>query len=873
MSDLIVNLKDIEKKDLNLVGGKGLNLGLMTQAGFRIPEGFCVSTVAYDRFISKVIDNKLFKDLDNFKIEDTTLIKNVSKDIRKLIESTILEEETEREILRALNEFKENTSFAVRSSATAEDLKNASFAGQQDTYLNIKGKEEVLNHVKKCFASLYSERAVIYRIKNNIKHSDVKMCVVVQRLINPVSSGIVFTADPVSNNHDILTIDAGYGLGEALVSGIITPDLYKVNKTNFKIIEKTLGKKEKKIISIDNSGTIEEEIPKDLRNTQVLRADQILDLTVIAKKIESFYHCPQDIEWCIDESDNIYITQSRAITSLYPKPDVHANEGKRVYISFNHIQVMPKPIKPLGQSILKYLLPFGKDLNNLEVESPWACSIGGRLYLDYTYILNNFICRKIAPIALNKVDEKMASGIHELINRRDNSLDKTEKVTNISLIKNVNYIFNECRKGKKSLEGDNVLKNVEDFIFRKISIIEDIVNNSDNKVGAVKKCTSVLMRDVFTNVVPFIVPALKAMSNLKDYGTLEEVNKIVKGLEGNITTEMGLKVGDLGDLVRLHPDLLKALEENPLDSGLKIINSYGDEVVIDAFNEFFDKFGPRGVGEIDITNDRYSEDPSAIISTVISNAKNFNYMEHRKRYNSLIEDAKKTCKEIVEDQKSYSDKRSAMKLIETFRRGMPLREHPKYTLIKCFWIFKKALLQEGEKLKNNNLIDSKYDIYYLSLDEMDDVIKNNKDYKYLISKRKEDYKYYETLTAPRVILSNGEIMKGNANKNKSDNVLNGTPVSSGVVEGIARVILNPNEGQIKEGEILIAPFTDPGWTPLFVNAKGLVLEVGGLMTHGAVVAREYGIPAVVSVDDATKLIKTGDKIRVNGDEGTVEIIK
>lgn len=872
MSNLIVFFKEIHNKDLNLVGGKGLNLGLMTQAGFRIPEGFCVSTRAYDRFISKVSDNKLFKDLHNFKIEDTTLIKNISKDIRNLIENITFEEETENEILKALSEFKEDTSFAVRSSATAEDLKNASFAGQQDTYLNIKEKDQVLNHVKKCFASLYSERAVIYRIKNNIKHSNVKMCVVIQRLINPVSSGILFTADPVSNNHDILTIDAGYGLGEALVSGLITPDLYKVHKTSFKIMEKTLGKKEKKIISIDNGGTIEEQIPEDLRIAYVLRADQILDLTVTAKKIENFYHCPQDIEWCIDENDNIYITQSRAITSLYPKPDVHVNEGKRVYISFNHIQVMPKPIKPLGQSILKYLLPFGKDFNNLEGESPWACSIGGRLYLDYTYILNNFICRKIAPMALSKVDEKMAEGINEFINRKDNSLDKTEKVTTISLIKNVNYIFNECRKGKKSLDGDNVLENVEKFIFRKISLIEDIVNNSDNKVEAVRKCTSVLMRDVFTNIVPFIVPALKAMSNLKDYGKVEEVNKIVKGLEGNITTEMGLKVGDLGDLVRLHPDLLKSLEENPLKSGLEIINNYGDRVVRDVFYEFFNMFGARGVGEIDITNDRYSEDPSPIISTVISNAKNFNNMEHRKRYNSLIEDAKKTCKEIVENQKYNSNKRSAMKLIETFRRGMPLREHPKYTLIRCFWIFKKVLLEEGKKLKNNNLIYSKYDIYYLSLDELDDVIKNNKDYKDLIAKRKEEYLYFETLTAPRVILSNGEIMKGNANKNKCENALNGTPVSSGVVEGSARVILNPNEGQIKEGEILIAPFTDPGWTPLFVNAKGLVLEVGGLMTHGAVVAREYGIPAVVSVDDATKLIKTGDKIRVNGDDGTIEII-
>ena len=372
MNSYVHNFNESTKSDISSVGGKGANLIELSKIkGIKVPEGFCVTTEAYKKVFEKNVElNSLLDQLSLLKKIEKDKIKTISDQIHGVIEDTIIPQDITEAITAELKTHGENHSYAVRSSATAEDLPTASFAGQHDTYLNIIGKDSILKHISKCWASLYTERAVTYRIQNNFDHRKVFLAVVIQRMVIPKSSGIMFTADPITSNRKVISIDASYGLGEALVSGLVNPDIYKVRERA--IINKNIATKNIAIYALEDGGTEKRKIESDLINKQTLTDEQILRLEQMGRQIETFFSYPQDIEWCLLENE-LYIVQSRPITTLYPVPEINDN---RVFLSAGHMQMMTDPIKPLGMYFFKSVLG----------SSP-SQEIGGRLYVDITHDL------------------------------------------------------------------------------------------------------------------------------------------------------------------------------------------------------------------------------------------------------------------------------------------------------------------------------------------------------------------------------------------------------------------------------------------------------------------------------------------------------
>ncbi len=348
MSSYVLGFQDIDQTKRMVVGGKGANLGeLSKMEGIRVPDGFCISTEAFKSIIGETPSmNALLDQLALLKVEDREKISELSGEIRRVIEGVAIPQDMHEEITRLLTRLGEKHAYAVRSSATAEDLPTASFAGQQDTYLNLLGEEAILKHISKCWASLFTERAVMYRLQNGFDHRKVHLSVVVQKMVFPQAAGIVFTADPVTSHRKVLSIDASFGLGEALVSGLVNADSYKVR--NGKIIEKKISTKKLAISALKDGGTKAQEIEPERQNRQALTDEQMLQLERMGRKIEAHFGCPQDIEWCLVD-DTFYIVQSRPITTLFPIPEAIDQEN-HVYVSVGHGQMMTDPMKPLGLS-------------------------------------------------------------------------------------------------------------------------------------------------------------------------------------------------------------------------------------------------------------------------------------------------------------------------------------------------------------------------------------------------------------------------------------------------------------------------------------------------------------------------------------------
>lgn len=367
--------------------------------------------------------------------------------------------------------------------------------------------------------------------------------------------------------------------------------------------------------------------------------------------------------------------------------------------------------------------------------------------------------------------------------------------------------------------------------------------------------------------------------NMEEWlGEKNVIDILSQSLPNNITSEMGLALLDVADIIRPYPEVIEYLQQVKENDFLDGLNKFkGGKEVREAIQDYLNKYGMRCAGEIDITRPRWSEKPIIIIPVILSHIKNFKPGERVRKFERGLKEAVQKEEELIarlvllpDGEKKASDVKEMIGLV---RNIAGYREYPKYGIANRYFIYKKALMKEAEQLVNANIIQEKEDIDYLTWEELYEVLYTNKlDYQ-IISQRKEEYKHYEKLTPPRVMTSEGEIITGvYKRENLPTDAIVGVAASFGVVEGRARVILNMQEANLEEGDILVTPFTDPSWTLLFVGIKGLVTEMGGIMTHGTVTAREYGLPAVVGAENATKLIKNGQRIRVNGTEGYVEIL-
>jgi phosphoenolpyruvate synthase/pyruvate phosphate dikinase len=815
MRSYLINLDSVDRSDLDLVGGKGANLGELRKIdGINVPGGFCVTTDAY---------KEIFQ--NNKELQDLITRSDFSK-VRAMIGSTPIPENIKEEIVQQLD----NSLYAVRSSATAEDLPTASFAGQQDTYLNINGKESVLMHISKCWASLFTERAVAYRNQNGFDHHKAYLSVVVQKMVSPQVSGILFTADPVNSNRKVISIDASMGLGEALVSGAVNSDVYKVRDSKI-------------------------DIERKQKDIAILTNEQILQLERLGRKIEAHFDYPQDIEWCLTDN-KFYIVQSRPITTLFPIPKANDNEN-RVYVSVGHQQMMTDAIKPLGISF--YLLRTFAPMH----------PAGGRMFVDITGSLDKVV----------------------------NTLGHSDPLTKDALLTIIDRNFVKLPPGddKKIVPPAN--PEIPEY---SPSLVDQLMRQSEEDLASLKETiltkSGVALFDLITEDneklrkslsdhrnLGLIIATMNAAWWLNDKMNkwLDEKNAadiLSQSVPNNITSEMGLALLDVADVIRRYPeviDYLKEVKENDFINHLPKFK--GGKESQSAINEFLDKYGMRCAGEIDITRPSWSEKPISLLPTILNNVKNQEPGAGKRKFNEGLQGALDKEYELLHrlekqpggDQKVKETKR----MIDMVRNFSGYREYPKYAIIARCFVYKRAMLREAELLRQENVIHDKEDIFYLSFEELREVVRSRQTDLDLINRRKEEQKVFERLTPPRVITSDGEIVTGKYKRSDLPaNAIAGLPVSSGIIEGRARVILNMEDADLEDGDILVTTFTDPGWTPLFVSIKGLVTEVGGLMTHGAVIAREYGLPAVVGVEQATRLIKDGQRIRVNGSDGYIEIL-
>ncbi|MDQ1002607.1 phosphoenolpyruvate synthase/pyruvate phosphate dikinase [Neobacillus niacini] len=860
MSSLVLGFQEMEKTQLLLVGGKGLNLGKLSKIqGIQVPEGFCITTLGYQKAIDQnETFQALLEQLTMLKVENRDQISVISRKIQQLIMDVEIPSNVEKAVAHYLSQYGSEHAYAVRSSATAEDLPHASFAGQQDTFLNIIGLEPILQHISKCWASLFTDRAVIYRMQNGFDHRQVYISVIVQKMVFPQASGVLFTADPITSNRKLLSIDASFGLGEALVSGIVSPDCYKVRED--KIVDKRIATKKLAIYGRKEGGIEKQEINPNLQKTQTLTDQQILQLARIGRQIEAYFSSPQDIEWCLVD-DTFYIVQSRPITTLFPIPEVNDQEN-HVYVSVGHQQMMTDPMKPLGLAF--YLLTTPAPMR----------TAGGRLFVDVTPML------EMVVNTLGHFDPLIKDALQTVIERGD-------------FIKSVP---NDVKAPSPSINNSNMLAEIEnnptivsDLIMRSQTSIEELKQNIQTKSGPdlfdfILEDLQQLKKILFDPQSSAVIMAAQHASGwinekMNEWlGDKNAADTLSLSVPNNITSEMGLALLDVADVIRPYPEVVHYLQQVKDDDFLdELVKLDGGKEAQEAIISYLNKYGMRCAGEIDIAKARWSEKPTTLVPLILGNIKEFEPNAGKRKFEQGLQKALKKEQELVDRLKQLPDGEQkateTKRMIRQLRNFIGYREYPKYGMINRYFIYKQALLKQAEQLVQTGVIHEIEDIYYLSFEELHEVVRTNKlDYE-IISKRKDEYKFYEKLTPPRVITSDGEIITGQYKReNLPSQAILGLPVSSGVIEGRARVILRMEEADIEDGDILVTSFTDPGWTPLFVSIKGLVTEVGGLMTHGAVIAREYGLPAVVGVENATKLIKDGQRIRVHGTDGYIEIV-
>lgn len=865
MRTYILDFRAIDRTQVSQVGGKGATLGELSRiGGIRVPDGFCITTAAFGRIIAETPAVEiLLEELSQLEAADRTGIARLSAEIRSLIEEAAVPPDITEAIRRQLSQSDPGTAWAVRSSATAEDLPTASFAGQQDTYLNVTGEQAVLQHIGKCWASLFTERAVVYRLQNGFDHRKVQLSVIVQKMVFPEASGILFTADPVTSDRKTVSIDAGFGLGEALVSGLVSADNYKVR--DGRIADQQIAAKRLAIRPLKTGGTQQETIAPEQQHLPVLTDRQILDLERIGRQIEAHFGSPQDIEWCLADGE-LHIVQSRPITTLYPIPEADDAEN-RVYISVGHQQMMTDAMKPLGLSFYQMTTP-----------APMRIA-GGRLFVDVTAILASPAQRQLFFNMLGQYEPLIKNALSTVVERDfirtvpDAEPDKPKSPLAWSAMElpenDPAIVAGLIEKNRASVEAlkENIRLHSGPALFGFIR--EDIAE--------LKR----LLADPQT--IAAIKAGMEAFNWINEHafawlGEQNAADTLAQSVPNNVTSEMGLALLEVADVIRPFPEVIAVLQQvKDTFSPEELIGLNGATAACDAINDYLAVYGMRCPGEIDLTKTRWSENPAALVPLILGNVRNFEPGAGKRLFEQGLQEALQKERELLRQLRQLPDgEQKAAEMqekIAAIRTFAGYREYPKYGMVSRYFIYKQALLAEGERLVRSGILSERADIFYLSFDELEAVVRDQVADEALILQREEAFRAYSKLSPPRVLTSDGETLSGVIKREHLPaGALAGLPVSAGIVEGRARVILNMETADLEEGDILVTAFTDPSWTPLFVSIKGLVTEVGGLMTHGAVIAREYGLPAVVGVENATKSIRDGQRIRVNGMEGIVEVI-
>jgi pyruvate,water dikinase len=881
----VLPLDDVAAAQIALVGGKGAQLGELTRIeGVRVPPGFCVTTAAFRRVMAAAgsID-RLLDELSLLSVDEREAIGSVSAKIGLTIEETGVPDDVAAAIVDALGrDGPHDRGYAVRSSATAEDLPEASFAGQQDSYLNVVGSAEILRHVSRCWASLFTERAVTYRLRNGVDHRNVQMAVVVQQTVFADAAGVLFTADPVTANRKVATVEATFGLGDALVAGAVNPDAYQVR--GGEIIRRSVTRKPVAVHAAPAGGTQTVEVDAARQTTPALTDAQVLRLVELGRRIEAHFGHPQDIEWCLVD-DDFQIVQSRAITTLFPIPDAGDDEY-HVYVSVGHQQMMTDPMKPLGFSVFQL------------TAAPKMYEAGGRLFVDVAPGLASPSSRAGLLDAIGRGDPLIGNALQRIVERGDLIAARSDRGPDGPAAGAA-----APRRVSEPIETDPAI--VTGLIDRQEASIATLERDILPKSGPelfefiladIQELKRLLFEPLNYAVIMAGMEATWWLNDqLQDWlGEKNAADVLTQSLPDNVTSAMGLELLDVADVIRPHPDVVAFLrdvehrdvehrdvEHRDDDEDTTFLEELpglpGGREARDAIEAYLDKYGMRCVGEIDITRPRWREQPAALVPAILGNIENASPGAGQRRFEEGRQNAWRKEQDVLRRLRALPDGErkadEAKRMIDRARTFNGYREYPKYGIVRRYFAYKQALLNEAARLVRSGVLRDERDCFWLTFQQFHDVAVTGHVDQNLIDQRKDAFRSYRALTPPRVMTSDGEIVAGSYQRDDvPPGALVGLPVSAGTVEGRARVIADMAHADLEPGDILVTAYTDPSWSPLFVSISGLVTEVGGLMTHGAVIAREYGLPAVVGVEHATKLITDGQRIRVDGTDGYVEIL-
>lgn len=921
---------------LDTVGGKGANLAELTRAGFAVPPGFLITTDAYRAFVqANGIHERIVTLAKNVAPDDPVSLDNTSEQIRALFSQGAMPTDIGAEIEDHYLQLSKSPlatrhsplAVAVRSSATAEDLPGLSFAGQQETYLNVIGTEAVRETVKKCWASLWTARAIGYRARNNIAPDDVALAVVIQQMIQAEVSGVLFTANPLTGRRDEVVIDASFGLGEAIVSGQVEPDHYVVTfapslraeaasaawraakqsarrakeiaslslamtgEGEGRIIHRKLGAKAFTIVSRADGGTDTLSHTDANAQRQALSDEQILALASIGRRVAQHYSTPQDVEWAWAHGQ-FYILQARPITSLYPLPDLpYTPDDERIYFSFNVGQGMLDPITPLGISALRRFLSgfrFKRDARTLVPDA------GGRLFIDITDLARDPRLRHLLLAFLARGDPASRATLQQLIETQRIRTQPSLKWWQMLALPwpARRFIFTMLRAMRKpDATAAQHLGQVAQFVAQSTQHAREA-----SSLAALIECVESGLRGFVANVgrvMPVIAPAIGGMSIVDNWlvqwlgEPRNSALKLVRSLPHNVTTEMDLKLWALAQAIHADPasrDVLLNQSAEDITSAYRARTL--PPIAQQALDTFLQEYGMRAVAEIDLGRPRWREDPSSILQTLRSYVQlaemraggDTSVVAPDEQFRRGAVEAEQLAKEYVARVRRTRFGHIRAKMLRTFISRMRTlggyRETPKFTIVKLLDAYRTAWLRQGDALVARGLLARADDVFFVPLDDWKKFAQDESlDLKSIVARNRAEYERERgRKQIPRLLMSTGEAFYEGLHEEGTNDLI-GDGVSPGMAEGAVRVVRDPRGVRLEPGDILVCPATDPGWTPLFLAAGGLVMEVGGMVTHGSVVAREYGIPAVVGVHDATTRLKTGQRARVDGSAGRVTVVE
>ncbi|MDP9265956.1 MAG: PEP-utilizing enzyme [Chloroflexota bacterium] len=834
MTPLVRALSDVGAEDVAIAGGKGANLGELIRAGFPVPDGFVIATNAYAAAArpADAADPAVAR------------VRLVTAPVPAGVAAAV------RTAYRTLGLGR----VAVRSSATAEDLPDASFAGQQDTILDVEGTDAVLDAVRRCWASLWNERAVAYRATHAVDESALGLAVVVQRMVDAAIAGVLFTADPITGRRGHAAIDAVRGLGERLVSGAVNPDHFLVDARSGAVLE---------------------------RRGDVLDDERLREIAALGARVEAHFGRPQDIEWAIDRDGTLLLVQSRAITTLHPLPPGMPDPESelRVYLSANVAQGMFQPFTPMGAQTFRLIgsgmsAALGAPVSDVTAGPPILAEAGMRLWIDLTPILRSRVGRGIPARLLSGMEARSKGLVARLLE------DPRLRPRGSRRRPIVGVLRAAARTGVLLILLRALLR-PDETRERMLRAVDSLIGADHGRVSTASERLDTFER-LFVTVPPRLFPKLVAIAAagflsyqaagrlLKGVARPDEMQTVLRGLPHNPTTEMDLELWRIARDAKDDAASRAALaERSPATLSADYRAGALPPLLQRELGRFLERYGHRTIAEVDIGVPRWSEDPAHLLGAIA------NY--HR------LEDAA-----LAPDVQFSRGAREAEAMIEAllcrvhgprrmlagmlFRRVRALagaREAPKFNVMRLFAIARRIIAPIGPDLAAAGSIAAADDMWFLTLPELRRAVSGEKMHDIVRRRRAEYRRELARRHVPRVLLSDGTDAEAAFAPPAAEGALRGTPASPGIARGVARVLRSPSAAVLEPGDVLVAPATDPGWTPLFLTASALVMEMGGMMSHGAVVAREYGIPAVVGVPDATERIATGQRIVVDGSAGTV----